>query len=257
MVKLERCGKRGGLFMATIVVVLAIAGLFASLTTATLGVGGGLLVMPMLALFFPARLIIAATLPMFLANAIVTFWIYRRTFRTRRVLWVLPGIIIGIMGGTGIVAHLSEELLRMVIGGVAVFFLLFTVLGGVLLKKQAAFPVWVGVPLSLVAGVVSTLSNIGGTLLSPYVLSENAPPVYFVGGMSFLYLVMTALKMVTFSLTGLLHWSEIGMAVPSILTIILGARTGQYLHKKINVRYFRWVVLGVVAVSSILLLVSP
>ncbi len=242
--------------MLTVIIVLAIAGLLASLTTATLGVGGGLLVMPMLALFFPARLVIASTLPMFLANAVVTFWIYRRTFKTVRVFWVLPGVILGIIAGTGIVAHLSGELLRMVIGGVAVFFLLFTLVSGLLLRKNMSFPLWVGVPLSMVAGIVSSLSNIGGTLLSPYVLADQAPPAYFVGGMSFLYLVMTGLKMLTFSIAGLLHWQDIWMSLPSVLTIIIGARTGQYLHKKIRVIYFRWVVLGVVAVSSVLLLSS-
>jgi uncharacterized membrane protein YfcA len=149
------------------IIVLAAAGLLASVTTAILGVGGQLLVMPILALLFPARLVIAATLPMFWANAGVTFWLYRQTFKTARVFWVLPGMILSIIAASGIVAHLSGDLLRQVIGSVAVFFLLFTTVGGLLLRKDLSFPLWVGVSLSMVAGVVSTLSNIGGTLLSP------------------------------------------------------------------------------------------
>ncbi len=237
-------------------IVLAGAGFLASLATATLGVGGGLLVMPMLALFFSPHLIIAATLPMFLANALVTFWIYRKTFKSPRIFWVLPGVSLGIIAGTTVVTHLSSVLLRSVIGGVAIFFLLFTVIGGMLLRKKNAFPLWVGVPLSLVAGVVSALSNIGGTLLSPYVLSDAVPPAYFVGGMSFLYLVMTGLKMVTFTVAGLLDLRDLWMSVPSILTIIVGARVGKALHSRIRVAYFRWAVMGVVAISSALLLAS-
>ncbi len=242
--------------MMTVMIVLAAAGLLASLTTATLGVGGQLLVMPLLSLFFPARLVIAATLPMFFMNAVVTFWLYRRTFKTARVFWVLPGLILGVMAGTGIVSRLSGGLLRVVIGSVALFFLLFTMFRGFLLRKNMSFPLWVGVPLSLAAGIVSSLSNIGGTLLSPYLLSESASPAYFVGGMSFLYLVMTTLKMLTFSIAHLLHWNDIGIALPSVLTIIAGARVGQYLHKKIRVIYFRWVVLSVVGISSVILLIS-
>jgi uncharacterized membrane protein YfcA len=123
-------------------------------------------------------------------------------------------------------------------------------------RKKGAFPLWVGVPLSLVAGVVSSLSNIGGTLLSPYVLSESVPPAYFVGGMSFLYLVMTVLKMVTFTVAGLLDTRDLWMSLPSVLTIIAGARTGKALHKKIRTVYFQWAVLSVVGISSTLLLIT-
>lgn len=239
--------------MIVVMTVLAIAGLLASLTTATLGVGGGLLVMPMLALFFPTRLVIADTLPMFLANAAVTFWIYRRTFKTVRVFWLLPGVILGIIAGTTIVANSPNNLLRWVMGGVAVFFLLFTGISGMLIRNKTSFPLWIGIPLSLVAGVVSSISNIGGTLLSPYVLTETIPPAYFVGGMSFLYLVMTGLKMVTFTLANLIHWQDLLMALPSILTIIAGAHIGQFLNRKISLVYFRWAVFGVVGISSVLL----
>ncbi len=73
--------------------------------------------------------------------------------------------------------------------------------------------------------------------------------------MSFLYLVMTTLKMLTFSVAGFLHWEDIWISLPSVLTILAGAHTGQYLHKKIQVAYFRWVVLSVVGISSVMLLI--
>ena len=47
-----------------IMIALTLAGFVASFTAATVGVGGGLLVMPLLALMYTPRMVVASSAPM-------------------------------------------------------------------------------------------------------------------------------------------------------------------------------------------------
>lgn len=240
-----------------IMIALTLAGFVASFTAATVGVGGGLLVMPLLALLYTPRMVVASSAPMFWASAMVTFYLYRKRFNTKRVWMVIPGVIAGIFIGTVIVQHASPKVLQWVIGGVALSFALISIVLRPKPGKTSRFlPNWTGTPISVVAGVVSALSNIGGTLLSVFLISDEIRPEVFVGGIAFLYVIMTTLKMVLFTVVGILTRQDLLWSLPSIFSIVVGALLGRHVNHKISALHLRWIVISVVGISSIMLFIK-
>ena len=76
-------------------------------------------------------------------------------------------VILGIFTGTVMVHHASREVLQWVIGAVALSFVLISIVFRPKSGKTSRFlPNSTGSPISVVAGVVSALSNMGTTLLS-------------------------------------------------------------------------------------------
>ncbi|MDA8206622.1 MAG: sulfite exporter TauE/SafE family protein [Thermaerobacter sp.] len=76
------------------VLALAAAGFVAATSNAAVGIGGGLLVMPLLSLWFPPRLAVAYTIPMFFASTLVIAWRYRGQVDRRFLAWLVPGVFI-------------------------------------------------------------------------------------------------------------------------------------------------------------------
>ncbi len=234
--------------------VIAAAGLVSSFVTAAIGIGGGLIVMPILALAYPPREIVALTAPMFMANAIVTLWLYRKTFGTRRGYLSIPGILVGIGVGARVLAVMPAAGLRILIGLIVFGFLVVELIWRRQSHDSSGLPLWTGLPLSLLSGGVSAVSNIGGTIISMYLLEPGVAPAMFVGTISFLYVIMTGVKLLVFGGMGIVSWATIWPALPSLVTIVLGAKVGKGLNGRISATGFRWTVVSVMGVSAFFLL---
>jgi uncharacterized membrane protein YfcA len=235
---------------------LAASGFLASLATNLVGIGGGLLVMPLLALAFNAREAVVLAAPMFLVNAVGTFWYHWRDIEGSRPWILLPGTLVGILAAGHLLRTESYGDLRLVIGGVA---LAFVGLQGYSLWTARAIrglPKWVGVPLGLAAGGVSTLSNIGGTLASLYLLDRDQKPAAFIGGVSLFYVVSSVVKVSYFMAAGLLPPARLLLVVPAVPAVLAGAWLGTRFNRRVPSRVFAVVVLGVITLASGLLFVK-
>lgn len=234
---------------------LAAAGFLASVATNLVGIGGGLLVMPLLALAFDAREAVVLAAPMFLVNAVSAFWYHWRDIEGPRPWIILPGTLVGILAAGHLLRAESYRELRLVIGGVA---LAFVALQGYSLwteREIRGLPKWVGVPLGLAAGGVSTLSNIGGTLASMYLLDRDQKPAAFIGGVSLFYVVSSVVKVTYFMAAGLLVPRDLLNVVPAVPAVLAGAWVGTRFNRRVPRRAFAVVVLGVIALASGLLFV--
>ncbi len=236
---------------------LTIAGFLASVTTNAIGVGGGLLVMPLLALWFPARQVVSYSTPMFLVNALMTLFNYRTHWKVPRALWTIPWVLVGIAIGVHFLVVVSGRGLDWLIAAIALAFVSYEVYQRVSGRRISGLATWLSSPIGLLAGVVSALSNIGGTLLSLFVLSPEVSPEGFIGSLALLYVIMTGAKFGLFWAHHLLGWQPLVWSLPSIPAIILGAWAGKALHRLIRPAVFRPLVIGVILLSSVLLIVTP
>jgi uncharacterized membrane protein YfcA len=166
-----------GLYAATGLVAGALAGL--------LGVGGGLVIVPVLTYVFEAQgFSPESTVHLALGTSLATILFtslssVRAHHRREAVIWgilwrITPGILVGTYLGSGVASRLSTVTLK---GFFAVF--LFAVaaqlLSGARPKPTKALPGAVGVAaVGLVIGVVSSLVGIGGGSLSvPFMIWCN------------------------------------------------------------------------------------
>lgn len=157
------------LYLATGLVAGFLAGLF--------GVGGGLIIVPMLtfvfvAQHFPAEHIVHLALGTSLASIIFTSLSSIRAHHSHgAVHWhalkrITPGIVLGTLAGTVLAAHLETRALTIVFV-LFVFYVATQILLGFRPKPSRALPGMAGMSFAgSVIGAVSSLVGIGGGTLS-------------------------------------------------------------------------------------------
>ncbi len=238
------------------IIALAAAGLVASFAGAALGIGGGLVVMPLLSLWLPPQQAVAYAAPMFLAASAVNFWRYRHDV-ARPVLWrYIPLVGVGSVLGAHFLKIASPMLVRVLMGTIA---LTFAGLEGLRLVRlrplRAGYP-WLAWPLSFAGGLASTLTNIGGTVVSAAMLGESLSQSVYVATLNAVMLAMGVFKVSLFSLEGLIHVRGLAAALPSIPAVLVGSWMGKRLNQKLSPGAFRWILVTVIGASSVLLLVG-
>lgn len=238
------------------IVALVVGGFVASLSSAAVGIGGGLLVMPVLALWFPARTVVALSTPMFFASSLVNFLRYRHQISGRAYLWMIPGVLLGILIGAFMLQGESPLVIRWVMAGIALIFATQEVYRLVVRRAGRAFPLWSAVPVTLLAGIASSLTNIGGTVVSMALMGQELSPTVFVGTLNAIMVSMTGLKLILFTHLGLLTWHGWILALPSVPAILLGSYWGQKLNRRFSPTVFRWFIIAIIVVSASLLVVG-
>lgn len=162
--------------------VYAVTGAFAGLIAGTLGVGGGLVLVPALAFIFHHNDRIPTTVVMHLAAGsslaimmITALSSLRAHYYLNRILWplffrIFPGLIIGVLLGAKMADWLSSYWLKMIFG---VFLLLVSFkmyLDRNVARNDHHFPKpWIHHSFSTFVGLKSGLLGIGGgALIVPY-----------------------------------------------------------------------------------------
>lgn len=235
---------------------LAAAGLVAATSNAAVGIGGGLLVMPLLSLWFPPRMVVGYTIPMFFASTLVIAWRYRGQVDRRFVVWLVPGILAGLAAGTWFLRSASPNTVRWVMGGIAVLFVGVEALRLASRRDFAALPFWTSIPLSVASGLSSAMTNLGGTIVSLTMLGRDLSPGVFVGTLNILMLAMGATKMAAFYALGVVNPKGLILALPSIPAVFVGSAVGHRLNQRLSPLLFRWLLVGVIGVSAVLLLLG-
>ncbi|MCY0877492.1 MAG: sulfite exporter TauE/SafE family protein [Firmicutes bacterium] len=237
---------------------LAAAGFVISLITNAVATGGALLVMPLLSLWFPARQVVVMATPMLWVNALLAWWNYRRAWRVRRALVTIPWVLVGLIAGVHLLKVLPRDVLTRLIGAIALLFAAYETWRRARERQPQGLASWWGGPVGIAAGIMSALSNIGGTLLSLYVLSPDTTPDGLVGSIAFLSVFMTSVKFVLYAGTfhRLMNGVTLVAAIPAVPAVWLGGRVGTRVHQAIHPARFRWIILGLVMVSGAFLLVT-
>ncbi len=200
--------------MTTLAAYLLI-GVFAGTTAGLLGVGGGLVVVPLLAWIFlangfPAELIMQFAVGTSLATIVVTSVSSLLAHHRRRgVLWpvfgrLTPGVVVGALVGAAVADAMPSDGLRVFFG---VFELLVAAqLGmGISPGPQRALPGSMGqAGAGGVIGVISALVGIGGgTMTVPFLVWCNVPMRHAVGTSAAAGLPISAAGAFGFAITGL------------------------------------------------------
>ena len=83
-----------------------------------------------------------------------------------------------------------------------------------------------GVAFGAVAGFTSTVAHVGGPPLTMYLLPQNLPRRIFVGTSAWFFLVVNALKLIPFTILGLLVARNLPVVAVLLPLVYLGIRLG-------------------------------
>jgi uncharacterized membrane protein YfcA len=237
-------------WLALYIVLGAVVGFLAGL----LGIGGGLLIVPMLTILFtnqgyPKEYILHLALGTSLASIIFTsvssFWSHHKH---KAVIWkvfvpITPGIIVGTFLGTFVAARLSTLFLK-VFFSVFLYYVGTQMLVGLKPKPSRDIPGNAGLfGAGGVIGVFSSLVGIGGGSLSvPFLVWCNATmhqaigtsaaigfPIAVSGSVGYIINGLKATGLPEHTL-GFVHLTALaGIAVASVITAPLGAKVAHKL----------------------------
>jgi uncharacterized membrane protein YfcA len=226
-----------------------VSGLLAGL----FGIGGGLIIVPVLVMLFQARglpeelvmlMAVATSLATIMLTAMASVWAHHRlgSLVWAKVFRLTPGIMMGAALGAVIAKHISADVLRYIL----VIFLLYVGMKMALQVQPKSDRIKQSRALDfLVANMIGFLSSIvgigGGTLTVPYLVQAQMPMRNAVAVASACGLPITVAGTVSYAVLGwhtlhLPEWSVgyvylpafLGTGFSSIFTAPIGAK---WVHK--------------------------
>lgn len=238
-------------------------GAFAGTVAGLLGVGGGLIIVPALAVVFertgmaPGGLMhvaIGTSLATIVVTSISSTYAHHRHGAVLWPVWLrlVPGIILGAWLGAGVADRLSTEALRGVFG---VFELVVAAQMGLSLRvaphRRLPGATGMGVAGSVIGAVSAVVGIGGGTLTVPFLTWCNVGirnavatsaacglPIAVAGALGYVAAGWDAPELPALT-TGYLYWPALGgIAVTSLLFAPLGARLAHRLPTHVLKRGF-------------------
>ncbi|TVQ41654.1 MAG: sulfite exporter TauE/SafE family protein [Geminicoccaceae bacterium] len=214
----------------------AIPAVFAfGLSKGGLGGGAGLLAVPLMALAMSPAQAVAVMLPTIMVMDLMGLWAYRRDV-DRQAFWaMLPGALVGIALAALVFKVMSDDLVRLAIGLIAIAFCLYRWLG----QPSAGRPHAVfGAFWGGLAGFTSTIAHAGGPPASIYLLSLKPTPAAFVGTMVFLFAAVNVSKVLPYALLGLFTHETLLAALVLVPVAIAGMGLGIFVLRRFEPTLF-------------------
>ena len=216
--------------------------------------GLGILVVPLMALAFPARDSIGVLLPLLLVGDVLAIALYRRHAQWRKLLRLLPYVVVGMIGAGFVLAQLDNESMRPFLG---VLILALLIMECIRMKYQwnqlPHHPVFAAA-IGASAGFATTVGNAAGPIMSLYFLSRNLLKQQFVGTAAWFFFVVNSSKVPLYVHFDLITKDTLLFNATLIPAIGLGAWLGFRLLPIIPQRVFKALILVLAAIAALGLL---
>jgi uncharacterized membrane protein YfcA len=201
------------------------------------GMAGGLSV-PLLSLVMPPAQAAATMLPLLLVTDLASVYAYRRDWDPVNMKILLPAGMLGIGIGWLIFRLLNDDALRIVLGCIAIGFVLNTVLR----RNMAAAKVsrakgWFW---GTVSGVTTFVAQAGGPPILVYLLPQRLDKRIHSGTLVLFFAFMNYAKIVPYWSLGLFSSGSLSMSLVVIPFGLLGIPLGMWAQNKMsNTMFYR------------------
>ncbi len=238
-------------WLEAIVVIFAM--LLASTVFSATGFGIGMISTPLMLLVYEPQtvIVVAGT-----AGLGVGVWIISKSWRDVPFREILPITIAALCGAPIAVFILKTADSSVLSIGIAVLIILFAIGSFVKIEKEIPYSKQVGIATGFIVGVLLPTSGVAGSLVMLFLMTRNWERQTVRAAMAFFLVSLMAFTVALFALYGLytpLRLTLIGIvAIPAVIGFLLGAM----LIKRINERVFGNLVIGIIIVSSIVVVVK-
>ena len=219
------------------------------------GVSGmAILVVPLIAMVFPAKESVGALLPMLITGDILAVVYYRQHAQWGQLLKLVPGVAAGMLAGAMFLARLDNDSMRIFLG-VFVLLLLFLELIARYLKlsefkKLHSFAFLIGI----MAGFGTTVGNSAGPIMGIYLIMMGLDKKQLMGTGAWFFLIVNTSKVPIFIYQDMIVGSTLHFFVYMLPFIILGTYGGRRLLTVLSQKLFDFLVLIFAGLSSLWLL---
>lgn len=218
------------------------------------GISGVLmLVIPMLASVFGGRDSTGILLPMLLVGDVFAVWSYRRSVNWKKVIAPLPWALIGMVIGAVVGKVISDQIFVILIG-IIVLFCLGILLYTEKMGKNFEVPTqtWFYITAGILSGFATMIGNAAGPIFSVYLLALGLQKNHFMGTNAWFFFIINSIKVPV----QIFAWHNMGMQLLILTAVVLpvialGAVLGFFIVKKINEKFFRYLIIGMTALSAL------
>ncbi len=218
------------------------------------GIGGVLMIaIPFMATAFGGRTSTGIILPMLIAADFMAVAYYHRHADWSGIRRLLPWTVIGLVAGI-LIGNLIND--RQFTQLIAVSILICLVVLVVLELRSGGFRVpddlWFYALIGLVAGFTTMIGNVAGPIFAVYLLARRYEKQTFLGTTAWFFMIINLIKLPL----QIFFWGNVTMqtaliSVVMIPAILIGAVVGALVVKRIPEKPFRWLVIGMTAMSII------
>ncbi len=215
--------------------------------------GVGVVAVPLISLKASPAFAVAVMLPLLI---IMDFFSLRAWWRHRvgSLLWLLfPPAVLGVVIGYLTYGLFNEGLLKVLLG---VFSILFGLWGLFKPQHDRAVSGWVGRLSGGIAGFTSFIAHAGGPPLNFYLLQCRLPKEQFLGTAVVFLAAINLVKLVPYSLLGLLNIENLTLALLMIPVAWLGVRLGLVIQKRLSGELFFRIILMLLILLGVRLIVD-
>ena len=214
--------------------------------------GLGILVVPLMADIFPAKISTGVLLPMLLMADGFAVVYYHRNADWKLLRQLLPASIVGIALSSVVLNHLNDRQVKTTIGLIILLMALTMILRemGALSKNmpKSYLLTWV---VGIAVGSATMLANAAGPIAGIYLLALGMEKKEYIGTQAWFFLLINAIK-IPFSVhLGLISGASLWINAQCLPLIILGVFIGIYIVKKISPIVFSRLVLVLAIISAL------
>jgi len=222
------------------------------------GISGFMMpVIPIIASVFGGKESTGVILPLLLIGDVFALYYYNRHAKWKDIKKLLPWTFIGLIFGVIVGNYINDKQFKMIIS-ISVLVCLFTLIYTERKGKSLNVPKsrWFYVLAGIATGFASMIGNAAGPIFSVYLLTMNFKKNDFMGTTAWFFFLINLTKVPL----QIFFWHNISlkMVVLSIGTlpvIAIGALLGMMVIKKINEKYFRYIIIGMTAIAAVRLLI--
>lgn len=213
--------------------------------------GLGILAVPMMVLAVgDARKAAGWLLPILCCADIFAIYYWRRHAAAGKLFSLAPWVLVGMVMGA-FALQLQEAQLRPLVGGIV-----FAMLCLYLWRRYSSASLAAAPPIAYgtAAGFATTVANAAGPVMSLYLLSKRLPQDEFVATGAWFFFIINLLKLPLYAWQGMISEAGLRFGAAMIPAVLLGAVSGKWLIDRIPAKAFEWSVIGLTALSTLLLL---
>ncbi|MBI4873423.1 MAG: sulfite exporter TauE/SafE family protein [Acidobacteria bacterium] len=213
--------------------------------------GLGILVVPLMVLAVgDARQSAGWLLPVLCTADLFAVWYWRKNTAAKRMFSLAPWVLAGMGLGTAALS-LSERALRPMVG-IIVLAMLALYVRRRLRAHQVEVPVY-GAPYGVAAGFATTVANAAGPVMSLYLLSKRLSKADFVATGAWFFFVINLTKIPIYTAHGLIGRYSLAFDAAMAPAVLAGALAGRWLVYRIPQKLFETLVVGLTALSTLML----
>lgn len=205
------------------------------------GLGGAmaLIGVPVLALVVSPVQAAAIMLPILVVMDVVSLWAWRGVWDRRTLLYLLPGGMTGIAIGWATAAFVTADMIRLIVGVVAlVFFLRWLSERRAGDEAPAGHNIFRATLWGSISGFTSFVAHAGGPPYQVYTLPLRHSPQLYVGTSVVFFAIVNAVKLIPYFALGQFDVTNLTASAILLPVAPLATLAGAWLVRRMNAEIF-------------------